>query len=54
MQQYPLNYGSSLILASLMASLLFKEKLTVKCVVGMVLTFVGLIVINLKDILGMA
>jgi drug/metabolite transporter (DMT)-like permease len=54
MQQYPLNYGGSLIIASLMASLLFREKLTVKCIAGMVLTFIGLIVINLKDILGVA
>jgi len=46
-QLYPLSQGMSLILSSLMAAVFFKEKLTVKCVVGIVIAFAGLIVMNL-------
>lgn len=45
-QLYPLSQGTALILSTLMASLLFKEKLTFKCVFGVVLAFIGLIVMN--------
>lgn len=45
-QLYPLSQGTALILSTLMASLLFKEKLTFKCVFGVVLAFLGLIVMN--------
>ena len=44
---YPLNQGAALILSTLMAVALFKEKLTVKAVVGILLAFVGLLIINL-------
>lgn len=44
---YPLSSGADLILSALMASLLFKEKITLKCAIGMVITFVALIVMNL-------
>ncbi len=44
---FPLSKSCSLVLASLMASVFFKEKLTVKCVVGMAVAFVGLLIINL-------
>lgn len=43
---YPLSQGASLILSSLMASILFKEKITLKCTIGIVLAFLGLILIN--------
>lgn len=45
-QLYPLNQGMALILSSLMASVFFKEKLTVKCITGMGLTFIGLLIMN--------
>lgn len=44
---YPLNQGASLILSSFMSMIFFKEKLTVKCIIGIVLSFIGLLVINL-------
>lgn len=44
---YPLNQGCSLILSSLMSAVLFKEKLTKKCILGLLLAFAGLLVINL-------
>lgn len=43
---YPLNQGAALALSSFMSAIFFKEKLTVKCIVGLVLTFIGLVVIN--------
>lgn len=44
---YPLNQGCALILSALMASVLFKEKLTVKAVIGILTAFAGLLIINL-------
>lgn len=44
---YPLNQGASLILSSFMSMIFFKEKLTVKCIVGIILSFIGLLIINL-------
>lgn len=44
---YPLSQGASLILSSLMSMILFKEKLTKRCIVGLVLSFAGLLIINL-------
>lgn len=44
---YPLNQGGSLILSALMSSIFFKEKITKKAVAGIVIAFVGLIIINL-------
>ena len=46
-QLYPLNQGCSVVLALLMSSIIFKEKITVKCVVGICLSFVALLMINL-------
>ena len=43
---YPLSQGASLIISSVMASLLFGEKITAKCVIGLALAFCGLMVIN--------
>lgn len=46
-QLYPINQGAALVLSSLMAALLFKEKLTPKAIFGIVLSFIGLMIINL-------
>lgn len=45
-QLYPLNQGLSLTLSSIMSASLFHERLTLKCIIGLVLSFVGLIIIN--------
>ena len=44
---YPLNQGMGLILSSVMAAVFFKEKLTFKCILGMILAFAALLMINL-------
>lgn len=44
---FPLDRGVSIILSGLMSAVFFKEKLTVKAVAGLVLAFIGLLVINL-------
>lgn len=44
---YPLSTGSALIISVAMASLFFKEKVTVKCVAGVVIAFCALIIMNL-------
>ena len=44
---YPLNQGGSVVLSMLMASLIFKEKINAKCIVGICLSFVALLMINL-------
>lgn len=43
---YPLNQGTALILSSLMAAVFFKERLSVKCILGMLVAFLGLLVMN--------
>lgn len=43
---YPLNQGMSLILSSIMSATLFHERLTTKCIIGLITSFVGLIIIN--------
>ena len=43
---YPLSKGLGLVLSAVMCSVCFKEKLSGRCVLGMVLTFVSLIMIN--------
>ena len=45
-QIYPTLYGASFILSAFTASLLFKEKMTLKSVVGISGAFLGLIVMN--------
>ena len=44
---YPLNQGCALILSAIMASVLFKEKITPKAVIGILTAFIGLLIINL-------
>lgn len=46
-QLYPLNQGLALTLSTVMAAVLFHEKLTWKCITGLLLAFCGLIVINM-------
>ena len=43
---YPLSQGCSLILSSIMASLFFREKMTAKCIAGLCIAFLALILIN--------
>ena len=43
---YPLAQGGALVVSSIMSAVFFHEKITLKCVVGIVLTFAALIVIN--------
>ena len=45
-QIYPLYQGSAVILSMLMSAVLFKEKINMRCVLGVVLSFVALIMIN--------
>ena len=44
---YPLNTGLSLLLSAAMSSIVYKEKLSAKCIIGILLAFVSLIIINL-------
>ncbi len=44
---YPLTQGASLIISTAMAAILFKEKVTAKCAVGLALSFIGLMLINI-------
>lgn len=44
---YPLNHGAALIISSFMSRFFFKEKLTRRCIVGMILAFAALLIINL-------
>ena len=44
---YPLNQGCAVVLSLLMSSLIFKEKITAKCIVGICLSFAALLMINL-------
>ena len=46
---YPLNQGASLILATLMSALFFGEKIKPKCIVGIALSFLGLIFMNVLN-----
>lgn len=44
---YPLSQGGVLVLSTLLATLFFKERLTAKAVLGILLPFVSLLLINL-------
>ena len=44
---YPLNQGCSLLLSGIMAAVMFKERLTGKCLLGMLCSFVALLFLNL-------
>ncbi len=44
---YPLSQGCAVTFSLLMAAFLFKERINARCIVGVVLSFVGLLLINL-------
>jgi len=44
---YPLNQGCALILSTIMAAVLFKEKITTNALIGVLTAFIGLLIINL-------
>lgn len=46
-QLYPLNQGMGLILSSLMAHFLFRERLTKRAIGGIALAFAGLMIMNM-------
>lgn len=46
-QLYPISQGGALILSTLMSAVFFGEKLNIKCIVGILLTFAALLIINL-------
>ena len=46
-QLYPLSQGGGLILSSVMSAVVFRERLTVKAICGIVLSFAALIIINI-------
>ena len=43
---YPLSCGCGLIVSSLMSAVFFKERLTPRCIIGIIIAFAGLFVIN--------
>ena len=43
---YPLSTGLSLALSAIMSSIAFKEKLTSKCIIGIIIAFSAMIIIN--------
>ena len=45
-EMYPFEQGASLVLSSLMSAIFFREKLTVKAIIGIVITFIALLIIN--------
>lgn len=46
-QLYPLNQGCAVVLSLLMSAFVFKEKINAKCIVGICLSFLALLMINL-------
>lgn len=46
-QLYPLNQGAGLMLSSLMAHFLFRERLTCRAIGGIALAFIGLLMMNM-------
>ena len=44
---YPLNQGCAVVLSLLMSAIIFKEKINAKCIVGICISFVALLMINL-------
>ena len=45
-QVYPISQAGGLILSALMSALFFKEKITLRCIVGMILAFVAVILLK--------
>ena len=51
-QIYPLSQGGALVLAMIMAAIFFKEKITIRSIIGVALCAVALLMINLPAIKG--
>ncbi len=47
MHLYPLDRGASLVIATLVATFVFKEKLKLNAVIGIAMAFIALLIINL-------
>lgn len=43
---YPLTSGAAIVLSALMAATFFKEKVTLKCAIGIIIALVAIIIIN--------
>lgn len=43
---YPLYQGTLLILSAFMSAIFFGEKIKPKCIIGIILTFIGLVIMN--------
>ena len=50
-QIYPLSQGGSVILSMAMSALLFKERINLRCIVGVALSFVALLMINVLPVI---
>lgn len=46
-QLFPLNNAMALILSAIMSSVFFKERMTIKCAIGIIVAFMGLIIMNI-------
>jgi len=44
---YPLISGAALILSALMACIFFKEKITPKCILGIIIAISAIVIMNL-------
>ena len=45
-QMFPLHNGGALILSMLMSTIIFKEKINAKCIIGVCMAFAALLIIN--------
>lgn len=45
-QLYPINQGGALILSSFMAAVFFKERINIRSIIGIILTFIALVIIT--------
>ena len=51
-QIYPLHQGGTLVLAMFMAAIFFDEKITVRSIIGVILSVIALVMINLPALQG--
>ena len=50
-QMFPLHNGGALILSMLMSTIIFKEKINAKCIIGVCMAFGALLIINFSDLI---
>ena len=43
---YPLTSGASIVLSALMAAVFFKERITPKCVIGIIIAIAAIVIMN--------